>query len=223
MHPEELPEQGFVYLILSDISKKRKYFLHLENKGPKRREKIDLAGNRTRMIRIGWTGDPKRNGGGQNMKPYNRRDAAAYAERWALGRNPAYYDFDGLGGDCTNFVSQCVYAGAGVMNWTPELGWYYAGLNRRAAAWTGVEFFSRFLLSNNGPGPRGRLAAENEMLPGDVIQLGNAAGSYYHSLLVLRREAGEILVAAHTNDALYRPLSSYYYDRARYLHITGVG
>ena len=28
-------------------------------------------------------------------------------------RNPAYLDFHGLGGDCTNFVSQCLYAGAG--------------------------------------------------------------------------------------------------------------
>lgn len=53
---------------------------------------------------------------------YDRARAVAYARRWALERNPAYLNFDGLGGDCTNFVSQCLYAGCGVMNFTPVTG-----------------------------------------------------------------------------------------------------
>ena len=53
---------------------------------------------------------------------YDRAKAVAYAERWALSRNPRYYDFEDIGGDCTNFASQCIYAGAGVMNWTPVTG-----------------------------------------------------------------------------------------------------
>ncbi|MBP3352092.1 MAG: amidase domain-containing protein [Lachnospiraceae bacterium] len=48
---------------------------------------------------------------------YNRTAAVYYARKWALGRNPAYYDFEEVGGDCTNFASQCIYAGAGVMNY----------------------------------------------------------------------------------------------------------
>ncbi len=47
-----------------------------------------------------------------------------YAHRWAYGRNPAFYDYEHLGGDCTNFASQCIYAGSGVMNFTPTFGWY---------------------------------------------------------------------------------------------------
>ena len=35
-----------------------------------------------------------------------------YARKWAFSRNPAYYDFENIGGDCTNFVSQCLYADA---------------------------------------------------------------------------------------------------------------
>ena len=50
---------------------------------------------------------------------YNRANAVAYAKKWAYGRNPKYYDFSDLGGDCTNFASQCIYAGSGVMNYTP--------------------------------------------------------------------------------------------------------
>ena len=57
--------------------------------------------------------------------PYDRSKAAAYAEKWAFSRNPRYISFDGMGGDCTSFVSQCLYAGTGVMNFTRDTGWYY--------------------------------------------------------------------------------------------------
>jgi hypothetical protein len=53
---------------------------------------------------------------------YDRAAAVAYARKWALSRNPAYYDYDPLGGDCTNFASQCVLAGGGVMNLSPRSG-----------------------------------------------------------------------------------------------------
>ena len=42
---------------------------------------------------------------------YARRDAVQYARQWALSRNRAYNDFTKGGGDCMNFVSQCLYAG----------------------------------------------------------------------------------------------------------------
>ena len=71
---------------------------------------------------------------------YNRAAAVAYARRWAMGRNPAYFDFERLGGDCTNFASQCLFAGAGIMNYTPVTGWFYRSASDRTAAWTGVEY-----------------------------------------------------------------------------------
>ena len=40
---------------------------------------------------------------------YNREAAVSYARRWALGRNPAYMDYELWGGDCTNFISQCFH------------------------------------------------------------------------------------------------------------------
>lgn len=43
---------------------------------------------------------------------YNREKAVEYARRWAYDRNPQYYNFDPIGGDCTNFVSQCLFAGS---------------------------------------------------------------------------------------------------------------
>lgn len=153
--------------------------------------------------------------------PYDRAAAVAYAERWALSRNPEYYDFDGLGGDCTNFVSQCLYAGCSVMNYTPQFGWYYISLNDRAPAWTGVNQFYSFMTENEGRGPFARSVPRSALLPGDVIQLGSADGVFYHSLLVLGRSESEIYIASHSYDSLWRELSSYSYARARYLHILG--
>lgn len=36
---------------------------------------------------------------------YQREKAVAYAHQWAYGRNPAYINFNGIGGDCTNVGS----------------------------------------------------------------------------------------------------------------------
>ena len=37
-------------------------------------------------------------------REYDRRRAREYARRWAYGRNPLFYNFTGIGGDCTNFI-----------------------------------------------------------------------------------------------------------------------
>ena len=48
---------------------------------------------------------------------YDRKQAIKYAKAWAYFRNPNYYNFDNIGGDCTNYISQCIYAGCRVMNY----------------------------------------------------------------------------------------------------------
>ena len=152
---------------------------------------------------------------------YNRNNAVAYAKRWALSRNPQYYDFHGIGGDCTNFASQCIYAGAGVMNYTKDTGWYYISSSDRTPSWTGVEYLYDFLINNNSVGPYAIEVPQNEADIGDVIQLGRADGDFYHSLLIVSTYP-MILVASHSYDALDRPLYSYNYYAARFLHIEGV-
>lgn len=151
---------------------------------------------------------------------YDRSKALGYAEKWALGRNPAYFDFTRLGGDCTNFVSQCLFAGTGVMNFTPVTGWYYRSAADRTASWTGVEYLYRFLLTNQGPGPIGRPCRLEEARIGDVLQLGDGAGRFYHAALVIQ-PGPDPLVAAHDNNAWNRPLSSYVCQAVRAVHIIG--
>lgn len=154
-------------------------------------------------------------------KEYDATAAVAYARRWAMGRNPDYYDFSSLGGDCTNFASQCIFAGAGVMNYTPVLGWFYRSASDRTASWTGVEYLWDFLASNSGPGPYGHEVPRRDARPGDIVQLGNESGDFYHSPVIVAVRP-RILVCAHSFDALDRPLDSYVFDRARFFHIDGV-
>ena len=78
------------------------------------------------------------------FQDYNRAAAVAYAHAWAYRRNPRYYNYEELGGDCTNFASQCLYAGSGIMNFTPTWGWYYLDADRKAPAWTGVQYLWNF-------------------------------------------------------------------------------
>lgn len=40
---------------------------------------------------------------------YYRQKAKEYAKKWAYGRNPKYYNFDSVGGDCTSFVSSYTF------------------------------------------------------------------------------------------------------------------
>ena len=76
-------------------------------------------------------------------KEYKREDVVSYAYRWAYARNKKYYNFDLIGGDCTNFASQCIYAGSNIMNYDKIKGWYYNSVNDRSPSWTGVEFLLR--------------------------------------------------------------------------------
>ncbi|MBO5067174.1 MAG: amidase domain-containing protein [Clostridia bacterium] len=153
---------------------------------------------------------------------YDRDNAVNYALKYALKRNPNYYSFDNLGGDCTNFVSQCVFAGSKIMNYTNTYGWFYKNLNDRSPSWSGVEFFYDFITKNNSFGPFGYLVDKNEVEVGDVIELGNNLGFFYHSAIVSQIINDKIFVCAHTFDALNRPLNSYIYNMIRYIHIDGV-
>lgn len=152
---------------------------------------------------------------------YNRAEAVAYARKWALDRNHAYYNFQNIGGDCTNFASQCIYAGAKVMNYTPVMGWYYRSASDRTPSWSGVEYLYNFLVNNQSVGPYARVVPQSEAEPGDIVQLGTESGDFYHSPVIIS-VTPTILVAAHTYDVLDKALSSYDYEVARFLHIEGV-
>ena len=169
-------------------------------------------------------GEGRRN---MELQPYRRDEAVAYARHWAYGRNPEFYDYERIGGDCTNFASQCIYAGTGVMNYTPIFGWYYIDANNKAPAWTGVEYLHNFLIrSEISPGPICTVTQDLTVAePGDVIQLIFEGDVFQHSPVVIATDGSGlpsgIQVAAHSYDADCRPLDSYTYQQYRVLHILG--
>lgn len=150
---------------------------------------------------------------------YDRDAAVKYAKKWALDRNPAYYDFDRNGGDCTNFISQCIYAGKREMNYQKDIGWYYNSVLDRAAAWTSVEYLYSFLINNQGVGPQGKEIALSDVQKADIIQLSFNSIQYSHSLFITQTQP-EILVCAHTFDVYNRPLRLYGYNKMRCIKIS---
>lgn len=150
---------------------------------------------------------------------YDRAAAVAYAHRYALKANSAYYNFDKLGGDCTNFCSQCLYAGFPQMNYSQN-GWFYKNAGSRSPSWTGVEFLHDFLVSTGSrPGPSAKEIPAADASVGDIIQLSFDGIKFTHSVIVVERSERGILIATHSDDSDYRALSTYTYKLDRGLHI----
>lgn len=160
------------------------------------------------------------------VKEYNRKKAIEYATKWAYKRNPRYYNFDDIGGDCTSFVSQCIYAGAGIMNYKKHIGWYYNSASDRTASWSGVEFLYSFLIKNKGIGPKGTKVDIDSLEIGDIIQLKFLQDRFSHSLIIVDKKGNnleDVYIATHTEDAYYRKLSTYTFLDIRFLHIINIG
>ncbi|MEW6558240.1 MAG: amidase domain-containing protein, partial [Elusimicrobiota bacterium] len=145
---------------------------------------------------------------------YDRIKAVNYADTWAYGRNPVYHDYSEEGGDCTNFVSQCLIDGG--LRFTNQ---GYMGIGntiiRVAEMPSALQNYHGATISVN--------TIPSNFKVGDVISLGDDEDPYIHTVIVV--EAGSTLdtikVNAHTNDRSHEPLSSYaaVYSIVRYIQI----
>lgn len=163
----------------------------------------------------------------RTVRPYDRGKAVEYAQRWAYSRNPAYLDFENMGGDCTNFASQCLFAGSGIMNYTPVHGWYYISSYNRAASWTGVNYLYNFLIDNKGAGPFAEIVDPSDAEPGDIAQVSFSDDKFFHHSPVIIKAGNPpgtegIFIAAHTFDTDYYRLLDFEPAHLRFLHIMGV-
>ena len=154
---------------------------------------------------------------------FSRQKAIEYAFLWWNGRNPSFYNFDNIGGDCTNFVSQCLYYGGIEMNFN-YLGWFYDSINFRSPSWSGVEEFFDFATKNSGVGVRAKQTTIESIEVGDVVQLmGKYQAQFHHTLLVTKigqnLDYDNIFLTGHTVDVKNIPLSSYNPKQVRFLKI----
>ncbi|GIP61031.1 amidase domain-containing protein [Paenibacillus sp. FSL W8-0186] len=141
--------------------------------------------------------------------PYRREDAVLYADRWWDGFNPEFAEFEV---DCTNYISQCLFAGGAPINYTGkrESGWWYKGYIKGREAWSyswSVANALERLLAHSTSGLRAEAVDNPEQLQmGDVIIYDwDGDGSYQHSTIVTAFDAGGMpLVNAHTTPSKHR-------------------
>ena len=152
---------------------------------------------------------------------YNRQKVYDYAKKWSYDRNPKYYNYDSIGGDCTNFGSQCIFAGCNQMNYSKNNGWYYINGNNKSPSWTGVEFLFNFLTSNKGLGPKGEVSNINTLEIGDIVQLSFNGTTFSHTLIVIKNGLSvyDTLIAAHTDDVFGKSVAQYNFQKYRCIHI----
>lgn len=141
---------------------------------------------------------------------YDRKRAAEYADRYWESANPAYLEFEV---DCSNYVSQCIFAGGAPMNYTDrrESGWWYRGMsgNREnwSYSWAVADSLRRYLAAGRTHGLRAKVVGTpQELEPGDVISYcWKGDGRYGHSTVVAAMDGnGMPLVNAHTVSSKHR-------------------
>ena len=162
--------------------------------------------------------------------PYNREKAVEYAKKHALERDDSFFDFTDFGGNCTAFVSQCLFYANGIMNPFPVLGWYYYSNINRSPSWSGVEFFYKFMTNNSNLGPFAKVCDVKEVEVGDIVQLKfYGYDNFTHTLLITKitdepsvRSAKNIYLSANTYDVFNKNLLTYHFKEVRYLKVLGV-
>ncbi|WP_309119015.1 amidase domain-containing protein [Paenibacillus sp.] len=148
--------------------------------------------------------------GWERASLYDREAARDYAERHWNEPNPQFIHFDV---DCTNYVSQCLYAGGAPMTYSAgrESGWWYRGRsgNREhwSYSWTVAHALHWYLMGGRNEGLAADRAADPADLSiGDVICYDfDGDGRFEHSAIVTGADgSGMPLVNAHTTNSRAR-------------------
>lgn len=140
---------------------------------------------------------------------YRREDAVAYADQWWNAGNPEFEEFDV---NCTNYISQCFFAGGAPINYTGkrESGWWYRGYVGGRELWSYSWAVSHSLENYLSHARTGLIATRvdspDELELGDVIFYDwDGDGRFQHSTIVTGFDAGGMpLVNANTVSSRHR-------------------
>ncbi|WP_052807285.1 amidase domain-containing protein [Risungbinella massiliensis] len=136
---------------------------------------------------------------------YEREQAVAYANTYWQNYNPQFKRFSD---DCTNFISQCLFAGGMPIevSASKSRGWWYRGIGQRAIwsySWTVANSLYWYLRKRDGVKV---VPKATDLRLGDVICYDwEGDGKWNHNTMVTGfNENGEPLVNAHTRDSQAR-------------------
>jgi len=138
---------------------------------------------------------------------YNRKNAVAYAVQYWNSVNPLYPHFTD---DCTNFISQCLYAGGIPMLFSKEKGrgwWIRTGKGGDwSYSWTVAHALYLLLKSGAAPMRAVSKSSPDQLEPGDLICYDfDGDGRFQHNTIVVAKDANNMpLVNAHTTDSSMR-------------------
>ncbi|MGW2725071.1 amidase domain-containing protein [Streptomyces sp. NPDC001492] len=141
--------------------------------------------------------------------PYNYAAMATYAEKYWKNYNTAYRRYNHAGGDCTNYLSQSLYAGGWkkVTSSAEDYGTWYSGTSSDSDTWIGVNEWSWFTQTAKRTKA---LANAYQMDVGDVLQMDfDKDGSKDHSMMTTyRSSSGVPYLTYHDADTYRRSLAS---------------
>lgn len=166
------------------------------------------------------------NGVRTRASSYSYSDAVDYAKEYFYPYDSAYPDWSSYGGDCANFISQCLYAGGKSMKGTPATStaaqnwsnWFSTGSScdtkNVSSTWRGANAFKDYWQRNaSGYSTFSSVGADSYSygFTGDAISLLNSNGSAYHTLMIVGYDSAnrDFIVAAHTYDTATAHLSDY--------------
>ncbi len=140
---------------------------------------------------------------------YNYAAMATYAEKYWKNYNTAYRRFNSAGGDCTNYISQSLYAGG----WkhatasTEDYDTWWYGTSSQSDTWVGVNEWSWFTQTAKRTTA---LANAYQMDIGDVLQVDfDKDGAKDHTMITsYRSTSGVPYLTYHDTDTYRRSLSS---------------
>lgn len=167
--------------------------------------------------------------------PYDREAAVAYAREYLDERNPDWHDYSGQGGNCQNYVSQCLLAGGIPMDLegTARWKWFGEAQNDSAAetgctlSWINVDSFYEYARDNTGAGLKAETDADFDSgQVGDLVMMGTP-DDWNHIVIiteVVKNENGETvdyLICSNTTDVRDFPASAYPSPRRALIRILG--
>ena len=143
---------------------------------------------------------------------YNVSAAIAYADKYCIDYNSSYNSYKGRGGDCANFVSQCLYAGG----FQQDSVWY-----KHSVAWINVmkqiahfKDYGNFMNASN-----------SNLLRGNPIYFDwNGDGVYDHATICVgRNNSGTAILDSHTRDLYHATWTNWSFKKAATIQLRGSG